>query len=86
MTKHHRTSHDSASRPATIRTRFSASPLPAAAAARRVLGLAAAVVALAFAPAAHAQTACDADINADGNITWACVGTPNRLVPAECRT
>jgi formylglycine-generating enzyme required for sulfatase activity len=68
MTKHHRTSHNSACRPATIRTRFSASPLPGAAAARRVLGLAAAVVALAFAPAAHAQTACDADINADGTV------------------
>jgi formylglycine-generating enzyme required for sulfatase activity len=68
MTKHHRTIHDSDSRRATVRTRFSASPLPAAAAARRVLGLAAAVVALAFAPAAHAQTACDADINADGTV------------------
>jgi formylglycine-generating enzyme required for sulfatase activity len=33
---------------------------------RRVGGLAAAVVALAFAPAAHAQTACDADVNTDG--------------------
>ena len=35
---------------------------------RRLLGLAAAVVALAFAPAAHAQTACDADIDADGTV------------------
>jgi len=65
-----RTIHDSASRPATLCNRFSASPLPgaAAAAARRVLGLVAAIVALAFAPAAHAQTACDADVNGDGTV------------------
>lgn len=25
-------------------------------------------------------------LNADGNVVWACVGTPNRFVPAECRT
>jgi type IV pilus assembly protein PilA len=24
-------------------------------------------------------------INADGNVTWTCVGTPARFVPAECR-
>jgi formylglycine-generating enzyme required for sulfatase activity len=74
MTKRYRTIHDSDSRPATVRTRFSASPLPAAAAARRVLGLAAAVVALAFAPAAHAQTACDADTNGDGIVDSADLG------------
>jgi formylglycine-generating enzyme required for sulfatase activity len=75
MTKRYRTIHDSDSRPATVRTRFSASPLPAATAARRVLGLAAAVVALAFAPAAHAQTACDADTNGDGIVDSADLNT-----------
>ncbi|MFN7520137.1 MAG: prepilin-type N-terminal cleavage/methylation domain-containing protein [Lysobacteraceae bacterium] len=38
------------------------------------------------AAAGDAELVYTPDINADGNITWACVGTPNRLVPAECRT
>jgi formylglycine-generating enzyme required for sulfatase activity len=68
MTEQLRSIHGVVSRAAAACASLDTKVLQEGATVRQLLGLAAAVVALAFAPAAHAQTACDADINADGSV------------------